>query len=93
VGRANLVLNVYVHARWLQHEAIDELRGQGHRVNDGAGGAPLVLTDVDIFIHPACGWTDEMLALGVNSAGETTDKRPYLEVAKSGARKRRKDLM
>jgi hypothetical protein len=91
-GKTNQPLRFWVASTWRQHPAILALEAQGHIVHEVAGliAADGSVHEPDLILHPAAhGWSEPMFQTEKKKDG--TEYAPYLEVALSAARKRKKE--
>ena len=80
-----MTLLIHVHSGWYNHPGILALMADGHGVRDMA----LRNSDAaDLIIHPAAGWTEDMLAPDTRKNGDVY--YPYLLAAVQGTKDRQK---
>jgi hypothetical protein len=85
-GKTNQPLRIYVWSSWRSHPAVLALAAAGHVLVD----AVMADAGADLILHPAAhGWSEPMFTTEIRKDG--TEYAPYLEVALSAARKRKKE--
>lgn len=88
-GKTNQPLLIVVMHAWLSHPTIAALRAAGHTI---VAYGDQTLTDLkpDLILHPAAhGWSAPMFVTETKKDG--TVYTPYLDVAVTAARKRKRE--
>ena len=77
-----MTLRICVYSPWYNHPGILALMAEGHRVHSR------LLDDAELIVHPAAGWTEDMLAPDTRKNGD--GYYPYLLAAVQGTKDRQK---
>ena len=79
-----MTLAVHVYSKWYNSPGILALMADGHAVHNTA---KINSECADLIIHPAAGWTEDMLAPDTRKNGDVY--YPYLLAAVQGAKDRK----